>query len=370
MPQPCSVTTPDSNGSARRSNIHCRRYLRIVAVSLGSLFLVCMAPGAFSQANNRTTVNALARLEPANGLIAVGVPGVRLQSVDVTAGVEVKAGQVLATVVGAEERKAQLAVAKAQKGASDFEREIKRKQLALSRKQFDELQKSRIASQQEAISILENSLKVAEGDLQRLEQAQVARQQINQQQLFVNTTRGNLIEARLRLLELQLANQILPEQRALEDQSLSDDSPAQQVLLDQIRLAEAAFAQTQITAPSDGVVLQVLGHAGEAVSGPVLYLGDVGKMVAIAEVYQKDIAGLKVNDAAEIDLFGKKIAGRVTRIGRMVGRNKMNSINPIAPTDRRVVEVTILLDDAEQAARYVNMEVDATIFPNGEKSGP
>jgi hypothetical protein len=41
----------------------------------------------------------------------------------------------------------------------------------------------------------------------------------------------------------------------------------------------------------------------------------------------------------------------------------VTSLDPRALQDRRVVEVTVRLDDAEPAARFVNMEVDVLIKP-------
>ena len=86
-------------------------------------------------------------------------------------------------------------------------------------------------------------------------------------------------------------------------------------------------------------------------------------MVAIAEVYQSDLPEVKVGDPAEVVILGRKVAGKVTRISRLVGRNTLASLDPRALQDRRVVPVTIRLDDATAAADYVNMEVEVTIKP-------
>ena len=47
----------------------------------------------------------------------------------------------------------------------------------------------------------------------------------------------------------------------------------------------------------------------------------------------------------------------------MVGKNGLASLDPRALQDRRVVAVTIRLDDAAAAADYVNMEVEVAIRP-------
>ena len=64
------------------------------------------------------------------------------------------------------------------------------------------------------------------------------------------------------------------------------------------------------------------------------------------------------------------MSGKVTRIGSIVGKNQLTSVDPRALRDLRVVEVTIQLDDSSEAARYVNMEVEATIRPSGTAPAP
>ncbi len=94
-------------------------------------------------------------------------------------------------------------------------------------------------------------------------------------------------------------------------------------------------------------------------------MGDVSSMVARAEVYQSDVPRVRAGDAAELDILGTRVAGKVTRIGSIVGKNQLTSIDPRAMRDLRVVEVTIQLDRADPADRFVDMEVNAVIRPSG-----
>ncbi len=87
-------------------------------------------------------------------------------------------------------------------------------------------------------------------------------------------------------------------------------------------------------------------------------------MVATAEVYQSDVPRIHPGDPAEVDILGTRVTGKVTRIGSIVGKNRLTSVDPRALRDLRVVEVTIQLDDPGAASRYVNMEVEATIRPS------
>ena len=63
------------------------------------------------------------------------------------------------------------------------------------------------------------------------------------------------------------------------------------------------------------------------------------------------------------------VGGKVTRVGSVVARNKINSLDPTAPVDRRVVEVTVQLDDPALASRLVDMQVDVAIRRQARGSG-
>ncbi len=98
-------------------------------------------------------------------------------------------------------------------------------------------------------------------------------------------------------------------------------------------------------------------------------MGDVSSMVARAEVYQSDVPRIRPGDPADVEILGTRVSGKVTRIGSIVGKNQLTSIDPRAPRDLRVVEVTIALDRAEPASRFVDMEVEAMIRPSGTAAG-
>jgi HlyD family secretion protein len=86
---------------------------------------------------------------------------------------------------------------------------------------------------------------------------------------------------------------------------------------------------------------------------------------------------IHLGDPAAVNILGKQIPGKVARIGSIVGRNRLTSLDPRALRDLRVVEVSIRLDDAAAARHYVNMEVEAEVQPAGsapasgiERAGP
>lgn len=355
------------------------RRLRFVLCLVGLMTMVAWVSGVVraggkpdaASLDNERMVTALGRIEPEAGIVTIaGPPGYRIRSLEVEVGSEVHAGQLLVEMDGLRQREAQFRLAVAQKNAVDFRREQKRAETDLARKQADALRAETLKTQADAVALLQNSLDIAMADLERLEKGGVAKQQTDQQRLFVNSTKGNLLEAKLKLREIELVAQVLPEQRALEDKALGDDNPEWQVAARQVELAEAEWDQTKITAPAKGDVLAILAHEGEVPPGPILYLADTSRMVVIAEVYQSDVRRIAKGDPAEVEILGQKVKGEVKSIGRIVGRNRLFNINPVAPTDRRVVEVTILLEAAAPAAQYVNLEVDVTIRPRAPEKKP
>jgi HlyD family secretion protein len=116
-----------------------------------------------------------------------------------------------------------------------------------------------------------------------------------------------------------------------------------------------------VEAPSAGRVFSISARAGEISAGPLVTIGDVRAMVARAEVFQSDAPDVSVGDPAEVTILGRAVAGEVTRVGTLVARNAIQSLDPTALSDRRVVEVIIRLSDPTPGARLVNMQVEVAI---------
>lgn len=335
----------------------------ILSLSLVATVSCHAQPSQGQPSVSRTTVHALARLEPEQGLVTImGPPGSRIAEIPVKVGQSIKKGHVLLSLEGYQSALEQLKVAEAEKAKADFLRELKVREVQLARKQYDQLQDARMKAQREVIALLENSYDVSNSELTGLKEELVGKQRITSQRMLTNKAKAELVDAKTRLRELEVAQANLAASREIEDRRLSATSPEYQVLSRQVDLAAALVAQTIILAPSDGVVLNILGHVGESAgSGPVLYFGDNSRMVAVAEVYQTDVVDLEVGAQAELRIQREDVAGAVKRIGLMVGRNRLVSLNPAQPTDRRVIEVVIALNDSKLASRYVNMEVEVAI---------
>jgi HlyD family secretion protein len=287
-------------------------------------------PSPASSAASPTSVVALARLRPAAGVIAVGIrPGVRVEEVKVKEGDPVAAGAGLAILEGRAAAQHQLDLANAQKARADRQRS------------------PRLATAQKA----------AETSKRRRDEATKLYKQ------FGGTLQGKerydaelaLFQVEMQALKADLDLQLLEGDRGSEDA----------ILRAQVQLAEDGLRATEVRAAGSGQVLRILVHPGELSNGTLLEMADLSSMVATAEVYQSDVPRLRVGDPAVVNILGNPVAGTVARIGSIVGKNQLTSVDPRALRDLRVVEVTVQLVDSTVAARYVNMEVEVTIRPSG-----
>jgi HlyD family secretion protein len=88
-------------------------------------------------------------------------------------------------------------------------------------------------------------------------------------------------------------------------------------------------------------------------------------MYAVAEVYETDVQRVRVGQHATISspALPRSVAGVVDRVGLKVGKKDVLSVDPAAKTDARVIEVRILLDNADEVAGLTNLEVDVAITP-------
>jgi HlyD family secretion protein len=126
--------------------------------------------------------------------------------------------------------------------------------------------------------------------------------------------------------------------------------------------------------PADYTVLKINMQPGEFITQmPVMQIGNLDEMVCIAEVYEADVKEIYVGQTALIrsaafegehaehgEMGG--IRGRVTRIGTLISDPGLIPRNPLAPSDRSVVEVVVTIDAddeaaVQQAARRIGLQV-------------
>jgi HlyD family secretion protein len=316
-------------------------------------------------------VHALARLEPSSGLVVVGArPGARIERILTAQGDSVVPGQVLAILEGHDVARMQVGMAEARKKQVDHDRMLKKKKLVLEREQFDQTQKAKLESarrvfaSRQQFGLIESLHKqLADSKTRSLSD------QFETEIKFFEAELQNL-RGELEVKSFEIAQQLTPRQRLIEDEELADTNPALEMLDRQIELARATLAETEIKAPIKGQVLEVQAHGGEISTGMLLTMGDLDAMVATADVDQADVPRLNLGDVASVQILDQAVAGKVTRKGSVVGKNQLTNIDPRALQDRRVVKVTIALDHPEPARGFMNMEVDVTIKAGEAAASP
>lgn len=130
--------------------------------------------------------------------------------------------------------------------------------------------------------------------------------------------------------------------------------------------ADEDLASARVVAPRAGTVLEIRARIGEKPSDTgVMTIGDIARMTAELEVYQTDIKEVAPGQTVSMTApaLPAVLAGRVTRIGRIVARQSVMSSEPAANADARVVIVTVALDakSSALAGSYTNLEVAGRI---------
>ncbi|MEO1087216.1 MAG: efflux RND transporter periplasmic adaptor subunit, partial [Acidobacteriota bacterium] len=323
------------------------------ALLAAGLFIGCGSPSSAPPAPAATpaepsAVAALGRLEPGPGVVEVGAPpGDRLESLAVDRGDAVAVGQVLAVLESHGLRRAELDLAAAARAeAVEALRRARRSgPLAVSTREAE-------------VRRLEADLELAASDLART-RSLVEQDVLPARELDVHRSRHAQARALLEQGRSQLA-----EQREAAELDVRGAEAALARAEAAAEAAEVSLERTTLRAPVTGDVLDIRLLPGEATTGgPILTLGEVGRMVAVAEVYETDIGRLRVGQAAEITspALGEALRGTVETVGSIVRRNDVLSLDPAARTDVRVVETRIRLEDPETARRYVHLQVDVRI---------
>ncbi|RIV16863.1 HlyD family efflux transporter periplasmic adaptor subunit, partial [Alicyclobacillaceae bacterium I2511] len=123
---------------------------------------------------------------------------------------------------------------------------------------------------------------------------------------------------------------------------------------------ETALQQTVLTAPIDGVLLQVNGAAGEAVSGSqplfVIQPGNASQLELNLSVSETSIGSVNVGDP---------VAFTVTALPNQTFNGKITEIQPQPVTSNNVTQYTVLANIANSSPKLLNgMSVNATIQTN------
>jgi HlyD family secretion protein len=281
--------------------------------------LVAMLVCGGGDSQPQTDIGATGTIEPKGGLVLLsGAAGATIRAIKVHVGQAVKKGDLLMTLVDDQPQlDAKVSANALDKARRDAQQSITAEALTLKLDQ--------------------EHYKQAQSDAQGYRDLGPNATSVHQQSMMDAAAE----DARVALkIELHKYAQV----RA--DSAADVDSAAKSYKMAQLRLNDY-----QIRAPSDGVILAVNQHVGEALSGPALQMGDISAMYVSCQVFQGDLLKVKPGMKATItsNAFDKPLTGKVEYTGRLV------------QTNAQLGEVKIRLDDTGLASRLVGMEVNVKI---------
>lgn len=129
-------------------------------------------------------------------------------------------------------------------------------------------------------------------------------------------------------------------------------------------LREKMLDRANVYAPFTGRVLNIVTWPGEAIGRDgILEFGRTDSMYAIAEIYETEIAQVRVNQRAIITsgALANPVRGTVERIRPLVRKQDVMDTDPAARKDARIIEVEIRIDESETVAELTNLQVEILI---------
>jgi len=346
----------------------------------------CQAPTASVAGTStpppRREVAALGRLEPKDRVIDISVAGdERLSRLLVKQGQMVKAGDILGyletydTRLAARDRAAALVHdTEEQLRANVGQGQARIKEADLQLAQQKQVSVRGIEAQEARVRQTKAELDLAEREVERLRSLTkneiISRQDFDRQTSQADRLRAALESEQATLLKLKTSAEtdrdIAEAQLATRKAELVSVQASAQLesLREGLKFAEAELKTSMIRAPSDGQIIEVIANPGEAVQGRViLRMGDVSEMYVLAEVYEADVSRVRLGQHVEISssALSQPLTGTVERIGTNVFKRQVRNIDPQADTDARVVQVRARLDNSDEAARFVGLQVDVRI---------
>jgi HlyD family secretion protein len=297
-------------------------------------------------------ITGLGRLEPEGGLTRVAAPSsmgtVRVNKLLVQEGSVVRSGQPLA-VMDTSDR---LLAATIQAEAEVREAQSRLAQVQAGAKTGD------IAAAEADVARVGAQLKNAQRDYERY------------RVLYQNgaISAADLDARRLTLevasKELEQSNQVLRSVAEVRPTDIRQAEAQVTVAMANLQRAKSELETAVIRSPMSGRVIEIYADPGEKVGEDgILELGNTSQMYAVAEIYETDIAKVRVGQTATItsNAFPGKVAGTVDHIGLQIRKNDVLNTDPAADTDARVIEVKIKLADSPKVAGFTNLQVNVAI---------
>lgn len=321
-----------------------------------------------------TNVTALGRIEPSGEIIKLSPPpsqgGAKVEKLLVKEGDNVKAERIIAILdnynrlsaaVELADREVKVAAADlaiVQAGAKQGEIDAQKAKIKRLEAQLQTESKVQLAT----IDRLKAELANAESELRRNQylarQGAISASELDRFSLTLATARERVVEAKANLNRIaNTLNQEIRQARAdldrISEVRIVDVQKAKAELersIANLAKAKAELEQAYVKAPIDGQIIKIHAYPGEKISEEegLLELGQTQQMTVIAEVYETDIAEVKIGQKATIESQGGayegELTGTVSQIGLKIGKQDVLDTDPAADVDVRVVEVEILLD--------------------------
>jgi HlyD family secretion protein len=297
-----------------------------------SVFVLLFVQTPVNAQNEKGAVSALGRLQPQGGIIRISAPstavslsGSLLTDLYVKEGDDVEAGALLAVTDSASTLAARFK-------QTETEQQTAIRAAEASKSQADE-----------ACVLADVAKREAERRVRLLDKKLASEEETEMAQGHAEATAASCTasQARARVAESEI-----------------------NVAVARVAVAQAELERAYIRAPVNGRVLEVLVEPGERIGAEgFLELGRVDKMYAVAEIYETDILRVKVGQNATIssDALPHALSGKVELIRHKVQKQDVTGTDPAAARDARIIEVEILLDDAEPAASLTHLQVEIII---------
>jgi len=301
-------------------------------------------------------VGALGRVEPASRIRKLAQPGGfsvnRVETLTVTEGDHVEAGQILGTLSDAVQKDA--AVAQAEAAAAEARATLEKVKAGGSPSQIAE-QRAKIASliEQERITRLD-----AERAEQLVPSGAGTRATAERNRAAAARATADRMAA---LAQLETLSHPRPEDVAVAEAQLRSAEGT-------LAHAKADAALSRIVAPIAGTVIKVYVRSGDLIGNDgLLDLADLDHMDVVADVYETDLPRLHAGATADVIVPGDPThyQASVREIGWLVRRTTQAGTDPVAAVDARSVEVRLTLDDPGRKAlrQRTNMQVQVAIRP-------
>jgi HlyD family secretion protein len=310
-------------------------------------------------------VSGLGRLTPESDVISIAPPtptgamsGARVEKLLVSVGEEVRAGQVVAILDTHRGREA--SVRQSQSLVA-----VTRAKLALinAGPKLDD-----VRAQEAAIRRAKADLTDAKANYERVKKL-IATNAISQEELQTRQLRREQAEASLEqeMAKLEALKMVRPEDVQGAEAELAQAEAA-------LAIAEEDLRNTEVRSPISGRILKIRARSGERIAeAGLLDVGDTNVMYVVAEIYEADVAKVRVGQAARVRIptLGEKswLAGEVVSKDLVIARQDLFDNDPVADIDSRIVEVHIRLsaEDGAQVAGLSNARAEVVIDVSGER---